>query len=56
MSARFGSKIVLGVAILMGSILTLVTPVLSKWNYNALIVCRVLIGLAHVIFQLKKMI
>ena len=48
LSIKYGSKIVIGVAILTGSILTMLIPLLSEISYVALIICRFLIGLAHV--------
>ncbi len=48
MSLKFGPKIVIGLAILIGSLLTVVLPFLARLSYIGLIVCRFLIGCAHV--------
>lgn len=47
LSLRFGAKIVLAGAILVGSILTLIIPVAAKLDYKALVACRFFIGVAH---------
>jgi MFS family permease len=49
LSLKFGAKIVLAMAILVGSILTIVIPFAAQLHYIALIVCRVFTGVAHVI-------
>ncbi len=45
---RFGAKIVLAAAILIGSILTILIPVASYVSYIALFFCRFFTGVAHV--------
>ena len=49
LSAKYGGKNVLGISNIIASIFTIVTPFCARWNYIALIFCRFLIGLAHVI-------
>ena len=44
---RFGGKWVNFVAILVGSIATLLTPISAHWNYWVLFVCRLICGLVH---------
>ena len=61
-SIRFGSKLVLGVSILIASVLTFLTPWLARIHYIPLIICRFVIGLCHVtiikikfcLFKIKK--
>ncbi|XP_068215245.1 sialin-like [Palaemon carinicauda] len=43
----YGTKIVFGGSILLGGILTLFTPLAAKFNYIALILIRILIGIAQ---------
>ena len=47
LSLKFGSKIVLAVAILVGSVLTLLLPFAARIHVGMLIAGRFLIGLAH---------
>jgi MFS family permease len=47
LSIMFGAKIVLGMAILIGSILTLIVPVAAPISYVALVASRFLTGVAH---------
>jgi MFS family permease len=47
LSLKFGSKIVLAVAILVSSVLTLLLPFAARIHVGMLIACRFLIGLAH---------
>lgn len=49
LSLRFGSRIVIDIAILIGSIFTLLIPVLSRLHWGALFACRLIVGAAHVI-------
>lgn len=48
LSLKFGSKIVLGISLLVSSLLTIVLPFAARIHYTLLIVCRFLIGAAHV--------
>lgn len=50
LSMRFGAKIVLAAAILIGSILTILIPVASYVSYVALFFCRFFTGVAHGVF------
>jgi ACS family sodium-dependent inorganic phosphate cotransporter-like MFS transporter 5 len=47
LAIRFGSKIVLEISILLGSVFTLLTPVAARLHWTCLIACRFLIGIAH---------
>jgi MFS family permease len=47
LSIKLGAKIVLAMAILVGSVLTIAVPFAARWNYMALIACRFLTGVAH---------
>ena len=47
LAARFGGKVVLAVAVLSWSILTLVTPLAARAGFWVLIICRVLLGLGE---------
>ena len=47
MSTIFGAKIVLGIAILIGSILTIVSPFASDIDFKVLFVCRFFTGVSH---------
>jgi hypothetical protein len=53
LSLKFGAKIVLAGAILLGSILTIIIPFAARWSYGALVACRFLTGVAHVIIILE---
>jgi len=46
---KFGAKIVLGGAILIGSLLTLAMPYAAQISYTVLALCRFFTGVAHVI-------
>ena len=48
MSFKFGGKIVLGLSMLTGSIMTLLIPTFARLNQYALIACLVITGAAHV--------
>lgn len=48
LSLKFGAKLVLGGAILIGSILTLLIPIAARIDYIALWFCRFFTGVAHV--------
>lgn len=48
LSLKFGSKIVLALAILIASILTIILPFAARIHYTLLILSRFLIGAAHV--------
>jgi hypothetical protein len=45
---KFGAKIVLGGAILIGSLLTLAMPYAAHISYTVLALCRFFTGVAHV--------
>ena len=47
LSLKFGSKIVLAVALLIASLMTILLPFAARINVVLLIVCRFIIGLAH---------
>ena len=46
LSERYGSKLVLGIAIFVASALSLVTPVAAEYSSNALVAVRIFQGLA----------
>ena len=48
LSMKFGAKIVLGGAILIGSLLTLAMPYAAQISYTVLALCRFFTGVAHV--------
>ena len=48
LAEKFGTKIVLGfICVLLPSVLTLLTPIATAWNFWALFTIRILIGLAE---------
>lgn len=47
LSYKYGAKIVLAIAILMGSILTIAAPFAARFSYIALIVVRFFTGVSH---------
>jgi MFS family permease len=47
LSMKYGGKIVLGLAMLFGSIMTVLAPVCANVGYGLLILCRFVTGLAH---------
>jgi MFS family permease len=47
LSIKLGAKVVLGAAIFIGSILTVIIPFAAKSSYMALVICRFLTGVAH---------
>ena len=49
LSERFSAKIVFGLAVFIPSVLSLLTPFVANWNVRALIVLRIVMGLAEVI-------
>ena len=48
LSERFGAKLVVTLGMVPVAVLTLLTPILARVHYIALIVLRVLIGLGQV--------
>ena len=52
LATRFGARYVLGIAVLMTSILTLLTPFAAKIHIGVLILLRVLEGMFEVIYNL----
>ena len=49
LAEKYGTKRVLGLALLITAILTLLTPLIAKWNIWALFVSRILIGIAEAV-------
>lgn len=49
LAEKYGTRKVLGIALLISAILTLLTPVIAKWNIWALFVSRILIGIAEAV-------
>ena len=49
LSEQFSAKIVFGLAVLIPSVLSLLTPFVAHWHVRALIVLRIMMGLAEVI-------
>ena len=49
LARKFGGKQVFGLGVLFSSLFSLLTPVAARWNVAALIVVRVLTGLAEVL-------
>jgi MFS family permease len=47
LSIKLGAKVVLGAAIFVGSILTVIIPFAAQTSYVALVACRFLTGVAH---------
>ena len=47
LAEKFGTRLVLGSALLLTSVLTVLTPVIAKWNVWALFTSRILIGIAE---------
>ena len=45
---QFGAKLVFGMAVLVPSILSLLTPVVARWSAQALVALRIIMGLAQV--------
>ena len=48
LSLKFGGKWVYSVAMIIGSLATMLAPTFAKIHYWALFACRVIVGLAHV--------
>lgn len=48
LSIKFGGKIVLGISMLLGSLLTILAAPSAKLGFGVLILCRFITGLAHV--------
>jgi ACS family sodium-dependent inorganic phosphate cotransporter-like MFS transporter 5 len=48
LSLKFGPKIIIALAILISSVLTILTPFVAQIHVAFLILCRFLIGLVHV--------
>jgi MFS transporter, ACS family, solute carrier family 17 (sodium-dependent inorganic phosphate cotransporter), member 5 len=48
LSLKFGPKIIIALAILISSVLTILTPFVAQIHVALLILCRFLIGLVHV--------
>jgi hypothetical protein len=49
MSMKFGSKNVYLIAMIIGSVATLLIPLTARLHYGALIASRFVVGFAHVI-------
>ena len=45
LAEKFGTKLVLALSVFLASVLSLLTPVVAKWNLTALIVLRIAQGL-----------
>ena len=49
LAEKYGTRKVLGIALFISAILTLLTPLIAKWNIWALFVSRILIGIAEAV-------
>ena len=47
LSFRYGGRIVLALSMGIGSLCTLLIPVMAKWDYKALIACLFVTGFSH---------
>ena len=45
---QFGAKLIFGLAVLGPSLLSVLTPFVARWNVNALVVLRILMGVTEV--------
>lgn len=51
LATKFGAKKMVFIGMFFSSLLTMLIPPLARWRYEALIVCRFLIGLSHAFFM-----
>jgi ACS family sodium-dependent inorganic phosphate cotransporter-like MFS transporter 5 len=50
LSYRFGGKNVLACSMAIAAFFTLLMPVTARWHVAALVICRLIVGLAHGVF------